>query len=219
MITFAQIKENPDIHTYIEQSDQMMKELGYTEHSFPHALLSADRAAKILVSLDYSARMVELAQIAGYMHDIGNLVNRVDHSHTGGIMAFTLLQNLGMPADEIALIVSAIGTHDEATAIAVNPISAALIIADKSDVRRSRVRNRNSTTFDIHDRVNFSVEHCDVLINEEKTLVTLDITIDSQICPPMEYFEIFITRMLLCRRAAEFLKLRFSLIVNKMVMM
>ena len=219
MITFTQIKENPDIHTYIEQSDQMMKELGYTEHSFPHALLSADRASKILAFLDYSARMVELAQIAGYMHDIGNLVNRVDHAHTGGIMAFTLLQNLGMPADEIALIVSAIGTHDEATAIAVNPISAALIIADKSDVRRSRVRNRNSTAFDIHDRVNYAVEHCDVLIDAEKTLVTLDITIDSKICPPMEYFEIFITRMLLCRRAAEFLKLRFSLIVNKMVMM
>ncbi len=219
MVTFAQVKENSNLHTYIEQSDQMMKELGYTEHSFPHALLSADRAAKILTALDYSARMVELAKIAGYMHDIGNLVNRVDHAHSGGIMAFTLLQNLALPADEIALIVSAIGTHDEATAVAVNPISAALIIADKSDVRRSRVRNRNSTAFDIHDRVNYAVEHCDLLIEAEKKLITLNITIDPQICPPMEYFEIFISRMLLCRRAAEFLKLRFSLIVNQMVMM
>jgi len=219
MINFLDIKNNPEIHTYIAQGDHVMKELGYTEHSFPHASISADRASKILGQLQFSDREQELAQIAGYLHDIGNLINRVDHAHSGGILAFQFLRQLGMEAEEVAIIVSAIGSHDEATAVPVNPISAALILADKSDVRRTRVRNRNTTAFDIHDRVNYAVEHSSLSINDERTVVTLDVTIDPHICPPMEYFEIFIGRMLLCRRAAEFLKLKFSLIVNSMRMM
>jgi metal-dependent HD superfamily phosphatase/phosphodiesterase len=219
MINFQDIKSNPEIHSYIAQGDRVMKELGYTEHSFPHASISADRASKILAQLQYSERDQELAKIAGYMHDIGNLVNRVDHAHSGGILAFQFLRQAGMEAEEVALIVSAIGNHDEATAVPVNPISAALILADKSDVRRTRVRNRNTTAFDIHDRVNYAVEHSNLSINEERTIITLDVTIDPNICPPMEYFEIFIGRMLLCRRAAEFLKLQFSLIINSMKMM
>ena len=219
MIQFQDICNHEDIHTFIAHGDHVMKALGYTEHSFPHASITADRASKILAQLGYTDREQELAKIAGYLHDIGNLINRVDHAHSGGIMAFQILSQMGMSALEIAQIISAIGSHDEATAVPVNPISAALILADKSDVRRTRVRNRNTTAFDIHDRVNYAVEHSTLLIDEAKTEITLNVTIDPQICLPMEYFEIFIGRMLLCRRAAEYLKLRFGLVINTMRML
>ncbi len=165
--------------------------------------------------MGYPARDVELAQIAGYLHDIGNLVNRVDHAQSGAVMAFRILGSLGADADEIATITTAIGNHDEGTAVAVNPIAAALILGDKTDVRRSRVRNDDHTSFDIHDRVNYSVKKSAVKINEEKTLIKLKLNVDTRYCSIMDYFEIFLGRMVLCRKAAEKLGLQFRLIINE----
>lgn len=214
-ITFEQIKKNEEINTYIRCGNEALGALGFTEHSFPHALRSANFAANILRDLDYDNRTCELAEIAGYMHDIGNCVNRTDHAHSGALMAFTLLNKLGMDAYEIAIIVSAIGNHDEGTANPVNAVSAALILSDKSDVRRARVRNREEIAFDIHDRVNFACEKSSLEIDKEKKAITLELKIDTTICPVMEYFEIFLTRMILCRRAAAFLGLTFELVINE----
>jgi len=174
----------------------------------------SETAGYILETLGYTARDIELVKIAGYMHDIGNVINRIDHSQSGAIMAFRLLDHMNMPAEEIATIIAAIGNHDEGTGVPVNPIAAALILADKSDVRRSRVRNTNISSFDIHDRVNYSVEKSFLKINEEKTLIKLKLEIDTRISPVMEYFEIFMDRMMLCRKAAEKLGLQFKLIIN-----
>ena len=214
MITFEDIKKNDAIKTYISKADESLVALGFTEHSFAHVAKVAETARYILEIMGYSEREQELAQIAGYLHDIGNLVNRADHAQSGAVMAFRILDNLGMEAEEIATIVTAIGNHDEGTAQAVNPIAAALILADKTDVRRSRVRNKEKTTFDIHDRVNYSVQHSDVEINEEKTKFTLTLDVDTKYGSMMDYFEIFMGRMILCRKAAEKLGLRFCLIIN-----
>ena len=214
MITFETVKNNRDIATYIKRADESLIALGFTEHSFAHVNKTADTARYILETLGYSARDVELAQIASYLHDIGNLVNRVAHAQSGAIMAFRILHNMGADPD-IATITTAIGNHDEETAVAVNPIAAALILGDKTDVRRSRVRNADPSSFDIHDRVNYSVKKSLVKINEEKTLIKLKLTIDTRYCSIMDYFEIFLNRMILCRKAAEKLGLHFRLIINE----
>lgn len=215
MINFKDVKNSNEINTYIKKADDSLVALGYTEHSFAHVTKAASEAKEILEKLGYDERTVELASIAGYMHDIGNVVNRVDHAQTGAIMAFRILDNMGMDVSEIATVISAIGNHDESTAVPVNEVAAALILADKSDVRRSRVRNRDFATFDIHDRVNYSVEKSSLILNEKRKEIILNLTIDTKICAVMDYFEIFLGRMLLCRRAAESLKLRFKLIINE----
>lgn len=214
MITYEEIKNNEAIKTYITRADESLKAMGYTEHSFAHVMKVAENAAYILKTLGFSEREVELAQIAGYLHDIGNLVNRVDHSQSGALMAFRILDNLDMEPYDLAEIVTAIGNHDEGTGVAVNPVSAALILADKTDVRRSRVRNNDTTKFDIHDRVNYSVESSDLQISEDKTQIILSLRIDTSISSVMDYFEIFLGRMVMCRNAAEKLGLRFKLFIN-----
>lgn len=215
MITFEEIKNNADIRTYIKRADDALGALGFTEHSFAHVTKVADTAKYILETLGYSAHEVELAQIAGFLHDIGNVVNRVDHSQSGAVMAFRILDKMGMPAEDIATVVSAIGNHDEGHGVPVNAIAAALILADKSDVRRSRVRNQKEATFDIHDRVNYSVEKAVVKINEAHTLIKLKLTVDTRYGSVMDYFEIFLERMTLCRKAAQKLGLRFQLMINE----
>ena len=214
MITFENIKSNEDIKTYITKADESLKALGYTEHSFPHVGKVSEDAAYILETLGYDERTVELTRIAGYLHDIGNLVNRVDHSQSGAVMAFRILDNLGMPADEIATIVTAIGNHDEGTGVPVNAVAAALIIADKSDVRRTRVRNSDISAFDIHDRVNYSVEKSALSISADKKRVILELTIDSSISAVMDYFTIFLGRMQMSKHAAKALGVDFSLVIN-----
>jgi hypothetical protein len=238
-VTYKYIKQNKDIQTYIAHADAALYTIGYTEHSTAHAEIAARTAHMILSTLGYDERTCELAQIAAYMHDMGNIVNRQDHALSGAVMAFRLLDCMGMPAEEIAVIVSAIGNHDEKTARPVNPISAAVILADKSDVRRSRVRDsrgflpptedadptnplkkavpRVSVTVlpqDIHDRVNYACVKSCVSISEDLSAVVLDLVIDEEISSIMEYFEIFLDRMVLCRKAAEALKIRFELIMN-----
>lgn len=214
MITFEEIKKNEEIKTYIRKADESLIALGYTEHSFAHVGKVAETARYILKTLGYSDREAELAQIAGYLHDIGNVINRTDHAQSGAVMAFRILDRLGADAEDTATIITAIGNHDEGTAQAVNPIAAALILADKTDVRHSRVRNRDITDFDIHDRVNYSVKESSTRINEEKTEITLNLTIDTAFCSVMDYFEIFLGRMILCRKAAARLGLTFRLVIN-----
>ena len=214
MITFEEIKKNEAIKTYIKKADESLVALGYTEHSFAHVTKVALDAAKILETLGYSQREIELAKIAGYMHDIGNLVNRDEHSQSGAIMAFRILDNLGMDAEDMATIVTAIGNHDEGTGVAVNAVAAALILADKTDVRRTRVRNRDRSRFDIHDRVNFSVERAITEIDTATKTITLTLALDGEMSSVMDYFEIFLGRMVMCRNAAEKLGLTFSLIIN-----
>lgn len=213
-ITFEDIKNNESIKCYIAQADKALAAMGYTEHSFAHVGKTANAAQKILLTLGYPPRLAELAKIAGYMHDIGNVVNRIDHAQSGAILAFRLLDNMGMEPDEIAQVISAIGNHDESTAAAVNPIAAALILADKTDVRRSRVRNRDFANFDIHDRVNYAVEESKIYFNPDNTAIILELKIDTTISVVMDYFEIFLGRMMLSRKAAEFLHIKFELIIN-----
>ncbi len=215
MITFEALKSNEKVNTFIKQADASLIALGYTEHSFAHVTHVAETAAYILETLGYPAHEVELARIAAYLHDIGNLVNRVEHSQSGAVMAFRILDEMGMPPEDLAMIVTAIGNHDEGTGVPVNALSAALILADKSDVRRSRVRNQDPSTFDIHDRVNYSVEKSRLHINTEKTIIKLKLQIDPHFSSVMDYFEIFLTRMVLCRKAAERLGLQFKLIINE----
>lgn len=213
-MTYNEIKKNKAIHNYITAADASLSALGYTEHSFAHVGAVAEKAGYILSTLGYSERMVELVKIAGYLHDIGNLVNRVDHSQSGAVMAFRILDKLGFNSEEIADIVTAIGNHDEGTGVPVSEFAAALILADKSDVRRNRVRNQDISTFDIHDRVNYSVTSANLQINQDKTQIELNLTIDTEYSSVMDYFEIFMQRMILCRKAAEKLGLRFKLVIN-----
>lgn len=215
MLKFEDIKNDISIRTYIIKADESLKALGYTEHSFAHVTRVSETAAYILRTLDYPEREIELTRIASYLHDIGNLVNRTDHSQSGAVMAFRILDNMDMPADELSQIVSAIGNHDEGTGVAVNPISAALILADKSDVRRTRVRNPDTLTFDIHDRVNYSVEKSELFINDSKTEIILKLKINTEISSVMDYFEIFLGRMKMCRNAAKKLGLGFQLYINE----
>jgi metal-dependent HD superfamily phosphatase/phosphodiesterase len=218
-MTYEQIRQDEAIKTYIRQADASLAALGFTEHSFAHVGRVAEMAGYILETMGYPERTVELAKIAGYLHDIGNLVNRVEHSQSGAVMAFRLLDKMGFPAEEICTVVSAIGNHDEGTGVPVNPVAAALILADKSDVRRSRVRVTDMKDFDIHDRVNYSVTKSELKINEKKTNVKLKLSVDTHFSPVMNYFEIFMNRMIMCRHAAEALGLDFKLIINEQIML
>lgn len=215
MLTYEAVTKNEAIKTYIIRADESLAALGYTEHSFAHVMHVAQIAGYILETLGYDARTVELAKIAGYLHDIGNLVNRKEHSQSGAVMAWSILNDMGCDPGELATIVTAIGNHDEGTGVPVNAVAAALILADKADVRWTRVRNADIETFDIHDRVNYSVKKSVLKINEEKTLVKLKLTVDTKFGSVMDYFEIFMERMILCRKAAEKLGLQFKLIINE----
>ena len=213
-VTYEDVRNSEEIRTYIKQADESLKAIGYTEHSFAHCTKVAKVAGDLLEKLGYDAHEVELARIAGFMHDIGNVVNRIDHAQSGAMMAFRILDKMGMPPEDVATVITAIGNHDEQTAAAVNAVAAALIIADKTDVRRSRVRNRSTINFDIHDRVNYAAEKSDVILEPDSKTITLDLKINTEICAVMDYFEIFTGRMLLCRKAAEFLGLQFKLDIN-----
>lgn len=213
-MTYEQIRKDEAIRTYITQADASLGALGFTEHSFAHVGKVADIAGYIMQTLGHPERNVELAKIAGYMHDIGNLVNRIEHSQSGAVMAFRILDNMGFSPEEISLIVTAIGNHDEGTGVPVNALAAALILADKSDVRRSRVRGKDQKKFDIHDRVNYSVTKSELKINEAHTIVELKLSVDTQFSSVMDFFEIFMNRMLLCRQAAQALGLQFKLVIN-----
>ena len=213
-VTFDTIQNNEAIRTYILRADETLSTMGYTEHSLAHVTKCAQQAYDILDTLGFDARTKELVRIAAFMHDMGNVINRQDHAQSGAVMAFRILDQLGMGADEISTVITAIGNHDEATAVPVSPVAAALILADKCDVRRSRVRNRDIVAFDIHDRVNYAVEQADLTFSDDRSAIVLDLTIDPEICPVMNYFEIFLQRMLLCRRAADYLDLKFKLVVN-----
>lgn len=215
MVTLQDIKGNPELKAYIEYGNKHLMAMGFTEHSFRHAEIVSRESARVLRELGFSQRDVELAEIAGYMHDIGNVVSRYNHGQTGAIIAMGILKDAGMDYAEVALITGAIGNHEEEYGQAVNSIASALILADKSDVHRGRVRNRDKATFDIHDRVNYAAEESKLIINKENKFVQLKIKIDTEICPVMEYFEIFLVRMLMCRKAAEFLGGQFQLVINE----
>lgn len=214
-MTLNDIKENKHVKIYIKRADDALGALGYTEHSFAHVGIVANNSKYILETLGYSEKQIELVQIAAYLHDIGNVINRVDHAQSGAVMAFRLLDNMGMDPEDIATIISAIGNHDENTAVPINEVAAALIIADKTDVRCSRVRNQDLATFDIHDRVNYAVKKSSIEINDMKDKLYLHLTIDTEFSPVMDYFEIFLGRMVLCKKACEKLNMRFHVIINE----
>lgn len=213
-VTLNEIKQDEQVHAYILKADTHLGAMGFTEHGLRHGGLVSAVARRILQQLGYPERTCELAAIAGYLHDIGNVVARANHWMTAACLVSPILSRLGMDYEEIATVIGAIGNHDEHTGEAVNEVAAALIIADKGDVHRSRVRNRDLATFDIHDRVNYAVEHSEIAVDGRERTITLTLTIDTEICPLMEYFEIFLTRMIMSRRAAEFLDCRFGLLIN-----
>ena len=214
MVTLADVKNNPEVQELVVGAQKQLDALGFTEHSIRHVSIVSNRAGNILRTLGYPERRIELAKIAGYLHDIGNGVNRVDHAHSGAILAYNILKDMGMDVKDRIEIMSAIGNHDEATGTAVSDISAALILADKSDVHRDRVVNKNMATFDIHDRVNFAVTEANLQIDNEEKKVRLDLTIDTKICPVLDYFEIFMARTMMCKYAAKYLQIWFELIIN-----
>ena len=214
MITLQEVIENKEVEALIQGAQKQLDGLGYTEHSHRHISIVSQRAGKILETLGYPERTIELAKIAGYLHDIGNCVNRTDHAHSGAILAYHILKDMGMPVEERTEIMMAIGNHDEQTGTAVSDISAALILADKSDVHRNRVSNTNLSTFDIHDRVNYAVSKADLEIDSTDRKVILNLTIDTQICPVLDYFEIFMDRTMMSKYAAKYLKIWFELVIN-----
>ena len=214
MITIQEVKENNEIEALIKGAQKQLDNLGYTEHGHRHISIVSKRAGDILEKLGYPERTIELAKIAGYMHDIGNCVNRVDHAHSGAILSFNILKDMGMPVEERTEIMMAIGNHDEKTGTAISDISAALILADKSDVHRDRVSNTNLSTFDIHDRVNYAVTNSKLIMNPQTKTITLDLSIDTKICPVLNYFEIFMDRTMMSKYAAKFLNIWFELIIN-----
>jgi metal-dependent HD superfamily phosphatase/phosphodiesterase len=214
LVTLDVVKNDEEVKVLLQSAQQELDALSYTEHSFRHATIVSNMAGSILESLEYSEREVELAKIAGYLHDIGNAVNRVDHPHIGAIFAYDILKRLGMDYYEAGQVAMAIGNHDENTGSPVSIISSALILGDKSDVHRDRVRNTEIAKFDIHDRVNYAAEKSIIITDKEKGIITLDVNIDTKICPVMEYFEIFLVRMIMNRRAAAFLNVKFELLIN-----
>lgn len=213
-VTFEEIRRSPEIRTYITQADLSLSALGFTEHSFAHVTKCAETACSLLRDLGYDEHQQELARIAGYMHDIGNVVNRHDHAISGATMAFRILDKMGMEPADVAAVITAIGHHDDQTAFPVNAVAAALILADKTDVRRSRVRDKSTIRFDIHDRVNYAVEHSALTLDKQARTLTLTLTINTQVSAVMDYFEIFLDRMTLCRKAADFFGLAFKLDIN-----
>jgi metal-dependent HD superfamily phosphatase/phosphodiesterase len=214
MVTLKDVRSSPIINTFIQKGNEHLGVMGYTDHGRLHLSLVSDLSKDIMIKLGYDERMAELAGIAGYMHDIGNVINRIGHSQSGALMAMEILRRMGIPPEEVAIITAAIGNHDEGSGHPVNEVAAALILADKSHVHRNRVRNPDVATFDIHDRVNYAVERSTLNIDENKKVITMELVIDTSICPVMEYFEIFMSRMLLCRRAAGFLGCEFELVIN-----
>ena len=214
MITFDDVRNNIEVKALVEGSQKQLNALGYTEHSVRHVTMVANRAAEVLETLEYPEERIELAKIAGYMHDIGNCVNRVDHAHTGAILAYQILKSMGMDAEKRTEIMMAIGNHDEQTGTAVSDISAALILADKSDVHRSRVVNKNISSFDKHDKVNYAVTNSEFTISKKERKATLNLTIDTKISPVLDYFEIFMERTMMSKHAARFLGVWFELIIN-----
>ena len=213
MISFDEIKKNEEILAYIKKADKNLEVLGYTDHSAAHTTLVAERAAYILEVLGYSQHEIDLAKIAGFMHDIGNAINRKNHAEYGALLAENILRNVDLSLEDRVLIVSAIGHHDESTGGAKDAVSAALIIADKTDVRRNRVRP-DEKNFDIHDRVNYAVTGNQLKIDPDTRKITLEIEVDENICTMYEYFDIFLGRMLMSRAAAEMLNAKFTLYVN-----
>lgn len=214
MVTFEDVKNNPEVQELIIGAQRQLNALGYTEHSIRHVSIVSNRAAKILQDLGYDEHRVELARIAGFLHDIGNGVNRVDHAHSGAIMAYNILKEMGMDVKDRTEIMSAIGNHDESTGTAVSDISAALILADKSDVHRDRVVNPDKPYFEIHDRVNYAVTNANLEIDKENRRVMLNLTIDTNICPVLDYFEIFMERTRMSKYAAKYLNIWFEIIIN-----
>ena len=214
MIHLTDIQNSKKIKAYIQKADDTLGVLGYTDHGLFHVTKVANEARDILLTMGYPHREAELAWIAGFLHDIGNVVNRTAHAQSGALLAFRLLEEMGSDPEDTATIITAIGNHDENTSRPVNPVCAAVVLADKSDVRYSRVRNQDPTTFDIHDRVNYAVKQSSLAISDDKQVINLDLTIDTTQCAVMDYFEIFLSRMSLCRKAANNLGLRFTLTVN-----
>ena len=214
MITLEDVMKNEEVEAFITASQRQLQALGYTEHSYRHIGIVSSRTGEILQKLGYDERTIELGKIAGYLHDIGNCVNRVDHAHSGAILAYNILKDMGMDVEERTEIMIAIGNHDEKTGTAVSDIGAALILADKSDVHRKRVTNKNMSTFDIHDRVNYAVTDAQLNLDEVNRKITLNLTIDNQICPVLDYFEIFMNRTMMSKYAAKYLKIWFELIIN-----
>jgi metal-dependent HD superfamily phosphatase/phosphodiesterase len=214
IITLDLIRKNDEVQTLIAKANEQMNALGYTEHGFRHASNVSDMARDILANLDFDPRLVELAAIAGYMHDIGNAINRNSHSETAGVMAYVILMKMGMPAEEVGTVIAAIGNHEEELGAPVSPIAAALILADKADVHHSRVQNPNPLTFDIHDRVNHAVQRSSLRVDKTAKTINLELETDGHAASVMEYFEIFLTRMLMCRLAADFFGYRFRLVIN-----
>ncbi len=214
MVMLKDVRTSPLVNTFIQKGNEHLGVIGFTDHGLLHVSMVAALSKDIMIKLGYDERMAELAGIAGYMHDIGNVINRIGHSQSGALMAMEILRRMGMPPEEIAIITAAIGNHDEGSGHPVNEVAAALILADKSHVHRNRVRNTDVATFDIHDRVNYAVERSTLIIGVDQKLITMELQIDTNICPVMEYFEIFMSRMLLCRRAAGFLGCEFELVIN-----
>ena len=214
MITYRKVKENEEINLLIEKGNDVLDVLGFTEHSRKHAVKVAETAGKILKDLGYGAEEIRLSKIAGYMHDIGNSINRHDHAHTGALLAYGILKEMGMPLRDVMTVTTAIGNHDESTGTAVDIVSAALILADKTDVRRNRVQNPTIANFDIHDRVNYAVLASSLEVKKEKRVIQMNLELDDEMCTVMDYFEIFLERMIMCRRAAEVLGCKFKLVAN-----
>ena len=214
-IYLKDVKNNEKVKIYIKKADDYLDEIGYTEHGFRHVGITADLAFKILKKTGFPKREVELAAIAGWMHDMGNFLGRENHPQNGAILAMRVLEEMDGDMNEIVAVGEAIANHEEPSGIATNPITAAVVLADKADVHRSRVRNSNPATFDIHDRVNFAVVKSNIFVDQEKKEISLNLNIDTKICQVMEFFEIFLTRMVMCRKAASVLDYEFRLEVNK----
>ena len=215
MVTLQDVIKNEEIQAFVNASQKQLEALGYTEHSNRHIGIVSKRTGEILEKLGFDERTIELGKIAGYLHDIGNCVNRTDHAHSGAILSYNILKEMGMPVVERTEIMMAIGRHDESTGTAVSAISAALILADKSDVHRDRVINTNMSTFDIHDRVNYAVTNANLVIDEQTRKATLNLTIDNQICPVLDYFQIFMDRTMMSKYAAKYLHIWYELIINE----
>ncbi|HJP82676.1 MAG TPA: HD domain-containing protein [Fimbriimonadaceae bacterium] len=217
-VTLKEVRSNPKVRKLIDGANEVMRAMGYTEHGHRHVGVVSSITRYIMEGLQLPAREVELGQIAGYLHDIGNVINRVDHPISGANIAFTILNEMGMDPAEIAPILGAIGNHEELAGVPVSNMSAALIIADKSDVHYSRVQNPIIETFDIHDRVNYAVQKSRVEMRPEDHSIELTLEVDTKQATVMEYFEIFLSRMVMCRKSAEVIGYRFSLRVNGTVL-
>ena len=214
MVTLEDVIKNEEVQAFINGAEKQIKALGYTEHSHRHIGIVSKRTGEILEKLGFDERTIELGKIAGYLHDIGNVINRTDHAHSGAILSYQILKSMNMPLEEITEIISAIGNHDEKTGTAVSAISAALILADKSDAHRERVTNTHISIFDIHDTVNYAVTNSELEVNAKEKKIVLKLTIDTQICPVLDYFQIFMERTMMSKYAAKYLQVWFELVIN-----